>query len=81
MTTEDIALPSDSNWLAIPLTSDQTVIYNGSSLALYYRLGSTSTSYGMLFGKQETVIADETVYIRKQSNSYIDTLAKVTVTR
>jgi hypothetical protein len=81
MTTEDITLPSDNNWLAIPLTSEQTIIYNGSSLALYVRLGSGSTSNGMLFNKQETMVVDETVYIRRQSSSYIDTVAKVTVTR
>jgi hypothetical protein len=81
MTTEDITLPSDNNWLAIPLTSEQTIIYNGSSLALFYRLGSLSSSNGMLFNKNETLIVDETIYIRKQYTSYSDTTNKVTVTR
>jgi len=67
MTTEDILLQQDGNWVGIPLTGEQTILFNGSGMECYIRFGAASTSFGMLMAIGSTVVVDETVYIRPRS--------------
>jgi hypothetical protein len=67
MLTEDIALQQDGSWIGIPLISEQTIVYNGSGMDCYVRFGAASSSYGMLLASEQTIVVDETVYIRPKS--------------
>jgi len=64
MLTEDLNLPVDGSWIAVvPITTD-IVVHNASNRECLIRFGALSTSYGMPFEDGETIMADETVYIR-----------------
>lgn len=80
MTTEDIPLQMDGSWLGIPLTSEQTILFNGSGMECYVRFGATSSSYGMLFANEQTLVVDETVYIRPK-NPHVSSSGSIRVTR
>lgn len=67
MTTEDIPLQMDGSWLGIPLTSEQTILFNGSGMECYVRFGAGSTSFGMKLADEQTLVVDETVYVRPKN--------------
>lgn len=77
--TEDFNLPTDGSWLVIPFISAQTTIANMSGVDAYLRLGATSSSQGFILSPSQTVIIDETAYIR--ATSVTGNTPKVTVTR
>ena len=64
MTTADMAIPQDGSWLGIPTLGGSTILYNASTQHLLVRLGSTSTSYGMKLFPDQTMMFDETVYVK-----------------
>ena len=63
MTTEDIRIPNDESWVELAAVNNNIVIHNGSNIEYKIRLGSTSTSYGMVLTPNGTVVADESVFI------------------
>ena len=65
--TEDFALPVNGDWLVIPFTSAQTSVSNMSGVDVYIRLGALSSSSGFILNPSNTIIADETVYVRATS--------------
>lgn len=67
MLTEDFSLPSNGDWLVVPLTSAQTVLHNSSGVSVYIRTGALSSSKGISLLPNEKVLVDETVYARATS--------------
>lgn len=78
MTTEDIQLPTDGSWLGIPMTGTYTIVHNGTIDTMLVRFGSSSNSFGMKLKAEDTLIAEETVYVRMLAPN---TLGSVRVTR
>ena len=66
MLTEDIRLPEDGSWLAIEPLTDQVIIHNDTGRECLVRFGAASTSTGMPLVPDETLMVDETVYIRSK---------------
>ena len=77
--TEDFSLPADGSWLVVPFTSAQTSVSNMSGVDVYIRLGALSSSIGMVLNPSQTILTDETVYIR--ATSMTGNQPKVVVTR
>ena len=77
--TEDFALPIDGSWLVVPLTSSQTSVSNMSGVDVYVRLGALSSSSGFILNPSQTILTDETVYIR--ATSVTGNQPKIVVTR
>ena len=77
--TEDFSLPVDGSWLVIPLTSAQTSVSNMSGVDVYIRLGALSSSSGFILNPSQTILTDETVYVR--ATSVTGNTPKVVVTR
>lgn len=67
MITEDFSLPSNGDWLVVPLISAQTVLHNSSGVSVYIRTGALSSSKGISLLPNEKVLVDETVYARATS--------------
>ena len=66
MTTEDIRLPEDGSWLELAPVDTDIIIHNDTGRECLVRFGAASTSSGMPLVPDETLIADETVYIRSK---------------
>ena len=86
MRTEDFTVANGNDWLVIPLTSTMTVVCNIGETKLAFRVGNDSTSRGLILNPSETVILDETVYLRIYEGVFIGAGAyskesKVAVTR
>lgn len=64
MITEDLLVPQDNSWLGIPTISGNVILFNGTNQVLLVRLGATSTSYGMRLHPEQTMMFDETVYVK-----------------
>lgn len=64
MTTEDFDLPATGDWLVMPITGTQVIVYNAGQTPVKIRLGAGSTSSGMVLEPKETIAAAETVYIK-----------------
>lgn len=77
--TEDFSLPVDGSWLVVPYISTQTSVANTSGVDVFIRLGASSASQGFPLRPSETVLIDETVYIR--ATSVTNNIPKVVVTR
>lgn len=69
MITEDFSLPSNGDWLVVPLISAQTVLHNSSGVSVYIRTGALSSSKGISLLPNEKVLVDETVYARATSTT------------
>ena len=67
MLTEDFSLPSNGDWLVVPLTSSSTVIHNSSGVSVYIRTGALSSSKGLSLNPNEKLIVEETIYVRATS--------------
>lgn len=80
MLTEDITLADQDQWVALVPTGASIVVYNGSNRDCVIRFGALSTSAGMLFGPDETIIAEETVYV-KPKNTISGKIGTVRITR
>lgn len=79
MLTEDLPLPTNGDWLVVPLTSEITIIENTGLWDVYMRTGTLSTSSGFTVSPKEKYIMDETVYLR--ASVLTDNTPKVTVAR
>ena len=79
MLTEDLQLPTDGDWLVIPLISAYTVVANTSHWDVLVRTGASSSSNGFTISPNEKAIFDETIYIR--ASVLTDNLPKITVMR
>ncbi len=79
MFTEDFYPPVDGTWLVLPLTSSQTSISNVGGTRLAMRFGALSTSEGFFFNEGDTVVVDQTVYLKAFDTT--KRVAKVVVTR
>ena len=69
MITEDFRVPTDGSWLGLPMISDHTIVHNGTHSEIYARFGSSSESYGIKIAEGDTIIVDETVYVRSVAHS------------
>ncbi len=81
MLTQDFILPTNGDWLALPLTSTFTVMNNVSNLSLHIRFGVSSTSLGFMIEPGDTMIAEETIYIRPPSVILGQFINTITVSR
>ena len=79
MITEDFELPSNGDWLVLPLTSSQTLVSNTGGTEVFIRFGSASTSIGFPLKASEKVVVDETIYVK--SSQFTGFTSKVAVTR
>ena len=64
MTTEDFDLPATGEWLVVPMTGTQVIVYNAGQTPVKLRLGAGSTSNGIVLEPKDTIAAAETVYIK-----------------
>jgi len=79
MRTEDFTVPKSSEWIVIPYTTTQTVVCNIGNAKIAVRFGADSVSEGQILNENDTMVVDETIYLRA-----LDTKAKtpkVAVTR
>lgn len=79
MLTEDFYPPLDGTWLVVPLISAQTTVSNVGGTRLAIRFGALSSSEGFLLHENETMVVDETLYIKAFDTT--KRRAKVVVTR
>ena len=78
MITEDFELPTNGDWLVIPLTSSQTLVSNTGGTEVSIRFGS-SHSIGFPLKASEKVVVDETIYVK--SSQFTGFSSNIAVTR
>lgn len=81
MLTEDILLPEDGSWIAIVPLGNDSFIQNDYTQDCLIRFGALSTSYGSVFQSGDTIIVNETVYVRARNGIKPDTVGSLKVTR
>ena len=79
MITEDFELPTNGDWLVIPLTSSQTLVSNTGGTEVSIRFGSSSQSLGFPLKASEKVVVDETIYLK--TSHFTGFTSKIAVTR
>lgn len=81
MTTEDITVPQDGSWLGIPSLGGSTIIFNNTNKILIVRLGVTSVSEGMRLRPEQTMMFDETIYVKYTLNDGTPSYGSLVVSR
>ena len=64
MTTEDITITHTEGWRAFVMTGTKIIVSVIRGNGILYRFGITSTSAGSLLKPEDTVLCDETIYIK-----------------
>lgn len=78
MLSEDIVIAANGVWVEIPLTSAMSIIHNKGVHDIMMRMGAASTSDGMIVSVGQTVVVDETCYVRSQKTSTYNVTLVVT---
>lgn len=69
MLSEDIVIISDGVWVTVPLITAKSIIYNKGPQEVTVRMGAASASGGIIIPIGQTVIVDETCYVRVKQTS------------
>jgi len=78
MTSEDILLPSNDDWVALVLTGTVIHIVEVEGSALWFRFGISSTSKGAKLDVGESLSVDETIYVKPLNKARNDVFITVT---
>lgn len=75
MTTVDVVLEENSGWTEITLTATRMIISVKSDKGIRVRFGADSTSSGFVVEGGSTLIVEETVWVKDQSDGIASVVA------